>query len=204
MSCLDWISALTLATAHDVLCVQQQPCSAATFRLCRFLCEECFPLSTQRRSSWISMIAFIILGEQFSVLNVSLKSFTSNIIWCVMTFLRNVDDFVPVNSLKKCVDEYTHFIEHLLDALHPFGPEQLDLVVGFHFSVLIDSFYLFIAHLHSLEKPFEGGAKHLRNYLDLSEPDSFAVSLGELLHPPEPFLPEDGPPLVLEEDPYQL
>ena len=40
--------------------------------------------------------------------------------------------------------------------------------------------------------------------LNLTGPCTFAVPSGELLHLPEPLLPEDGSPLVLEEDSDEL
>ena len=58
-----------------------------------------------------------------------------------MIGFRNIELFDPENSLKKRVDEYVHFLKHIIDAPHPFGSEHHGLDVGFHFSVLKDIFY---------------------------------------------------------------
>ena len=44
---------------------------------------------------------------QLSVRHFLLKSLTSITLWFVMTFLRNVEDFVSENSLKKWVSMRT-------------------------------------------------------------------------------------------------
>ena len=62
---------------------------------------------TQRRISRISLITFIVFGDQFRDLQVLLKRFKSIEFWCAITFFRNNDDFDSEKLSNKCVSMST-------------------------------------------------------------------------------------------------
>ena len=93
-----------------------------------------FPM--QRRFSWISRITFRVLGVQFNVLQVFLKRFISLAFWLGMMRFRNIQDFVPENSLKKWTSMRTSTTSALLNTPCFLGSQQDVLLLLFHLAIL--------------------------------------------------------------------
>ena len=158
----------------------------------------------QRRISCISRFTFRVLGAQFNVLQVFFRVVISMNLGQRSPSQETMKTLSRRNLEEAHVNEHFHFLEHFKDAFRPPLLYELFLQDFFYSIIALHCLNNFFHYPDSLDKPFEGSAKHLRDILDLSEPDAFAIPLGELLHPPQPLLSEYCSPLVLEEESDEL